>query len=362
VVIHVLALVLWAVAIAAAIGLHTFFWTRVFRLRRSGDEVHVVTTEDGWKLALHRFLPKHRRFQEPIFLCHGMGANRYNFDLVSDRSLARHLAERGFDVWAVELRGAGQSSRPGWFTPYRWGFDFDDHLRRDIPAALAHVRGQSGGGPVFWVGHSMGGMLGYAWLGLREHHGLRGLVTVSSPVLLRAAPHLRALRPLIWLLSLGRVLVFRPLARFASPFFGWGLHLLSWLVVTPRGLEGALLRRAMVNLVENTSGALMRQFLRWVRAGSFCSRDGRIDYLANLGRIEEPVLILAAERDRIAPPETVVPAYERILSEDKQLRVIGTDHGDDYDFGHGDILLGSMAPAVVYPEIAAWLKSRATHL
>lgn len=342
--------------------LHTRFWTRYFRLDRRADEIHRVETSDGWTLALHRYLPARRRYREPVFLCHGMGANRMNFDLAEDRSLARTLASRGFEVFSLELRGAGLSTRPARFGRYRADYDFDTHLRKDVPAALSHVRAACGGEPVFWVGHSMGGLLGYAHLGLRGDHGVKGLVAISAPVALQRSFTARFFLPLLQLMALSPVVRFRAWARFFSPLFGWGLATLSTVAVSRRGIEGALLRRAMVNLVDDTSGRLLRQFIGWIRTGRFASRDGAEDYLANLSRIEEPVLVLGAETDRLAPPASVESAYERLGSRDKQLRVFGLDRGDDFDFGHGDILIGSVARKVVYPEILVWLKTHATRL
>jgi alpha-beta hydrolase superfamily lysophospholipase len=351
---------LWIVAVSAAVWLHTFFWTMFYRLRRRADQIHWVTTNDNWNLALHRYLPPKKRFVEPIFLCHGMGANRFNFDLAEDRSLARELCRKGFEVWSLELRGAGQSSKPGWFSPHTWGFDFDDHLEQDIPSALKLVLSESGSDWVYWVGHSMGGMLGYAWLGMRGEHHVKGLVTIASPVLLKASSWTRFFRPLIHLVSWQKVIRAKPVERFLSPFVGWGPALFSRIFVSPKGMEGALLRRVVANMLENTSGALLRQFLTWQKEGTFVSKDGAKNYLENLRRIEEPVLIVGAERDHLATPATLSPAYEKIGSPDKQFRIFGVDRGDDYDFGHGDILLGSSARRIVYPEIVGWLASRAT--
>ena len=87
-----------------------------------------------------------------------------------------------------------------------------------------------------------------------------------------------------------------------------------------------------------------------------------MDYLASLKGIEEPVLIMASDGDRVAPPDAVIPAYQHLGSEEKQLRVLGTDRGDDYDFGHGDMLLGMHAREVVYPEIAEWLEAHSTQV
>jgi esterase/lipase len=116
----------------------------------------------------------------------------------------------------------------------------------------------------------------------------------------------------------------------------------------------------MVNLVENTTAVILRQFLRWSKAGAFESRTGEEDYLTNLKKIEEPVLIMAADADNLASPPAVTPAYQRIGSEDKQLRIFGRDRGDDCKFGHGDILLGDHSREVVFPEIIEWLESRAS--
>jgi len=356
----VLWVILWITLALALIKLHTAFWTNYFDLRRKGDQVHFATTQDGWQIALHRYVPAELKYKEPVFLCHGMGANRNNFDLTDNRSLARALRDRGFDVWSVELRGTGFSTRPKWYQPLRWTHRFEDYLEKDIPAALSHVRQTTGSDRVLWVGHSMGGLLGYAWLGLRGDHGLAGLVTVSAPLQLGNTRTVRILRPFVWLMASHRVVAFRPAARFFSPFMGWPPEIISRISIHPGGMRGPVLRRCMVNLVENTTAAVFSQFLRWSKTGKFTSRDGSEDYLANLKKITEPVLIMAADADNLASPAAVVPAYEHMGSEDKQLRIFGGDRGDDCEFGHGDILLGDHAREVVFPEIIGWLESHAT--
>ena len=357
-----LSMILWVLAIGALVRLHVALWSRYFHASQYAEQVHFCQTEDGWKLALHRYLPKKQIYKEPLFLCHGMGANRHNYDMGPGRSLARSLAGQGFDVWVVELRGAGLSTRPRWFSEFKSTFNFDDHLNLDIPAALELVRRVTGEPECIWVGHSMGGMLGYAWLGSRTDSGVRGLVTVSAPVQLNVSGNVKWSHHLIRLMIVGRTIAFRPFARFFSPFMGWSWRTLSKIVVSKEEMEGPMLRRCLVNLTENTSGALMRQFFSWIRLGTFESEDKEVNYQANLAKIEQPVLILAADNDHVAPPDAVAPAYERIKSEDKQLRIFGNDRGDDYDFGHGDILLGIHAPELVFVEIFDWLESRATRL
>jgi pimeloyl-ACP methyl ester carboxylesterase len=171
---------------------------------------------------------------------------------------------------------------------------------------------------------------------------------------------LRHFRLLAWFMAVSRVVIFRPFARFFSPLMGWPPGFLARTTTVKDGMTGPILRRSLVNLVENSTGGVIGQFISWTKSDGFKSRDGELDYLANLERARKPALIMAADKDYIAPPDTVIPAYQRLGAEDKQLRIFGTDRGDDHDFGHADLLLGRYAKKTVYPEVAEWLEARAT--
>src|SRR3954468_15467497 len=107
---------------------------------QAADERHFATADDGWRLALHRYRPVGPAHRLPVILCHGLGANHFGFDLAPEVSLARRLAALGFDVFALELRGHGDSDAASFRGARRWGFSFDDYLHRDVPAAIARVR------------------------------------------------------------------------------------------------------------------------------------------------------------------------------------------------------------------------------
>src|SRR5437762_3069804 len=94
-----------------------FLATRYFSVDRLPDEIHFATTPDGWRIALYRYRPGDRPGDhpgngagrpvaaDPVLLIPGIGANRYNFDLNDQSSLARTLQARGYDTWVVEPRG-----------------------------------------------------------------------------------------------------------------------------------------------------------------------------------------------------------------------------------------------------------------
>ena len=129
----------------------------------ASDGEHTATTSDGWRLALRRYPPAAGTppRNHPVLCLHGLGASSVVFDLEPERSLARHLAAAGFDVWTADLRGHGASDRPGRGSPRRFGWSLDDHLEKDVPAFIDTVAAASGASRLHWVGHSLGGILLY---------------------------------------------------------------------------------------------------------------------------------------------------------------------------------------------------------
>ena len=103
-----------------------------------------------------------------VLLVHGMGEHSGRYEHVGDQ-----MAASGLDVHAYDHRGNGGSGgRRGHVD--RWAQYQDDLAER-----LVNIRGQSGGRPVIFYGHSMGGLvvLGY----LLTDRPRPDLVVLSSP-------------------------------------------------------------------------------------------------------------------------------------------------------------------------------------
>jgi len=351
-------LVFWAVAL---IGLYVAvgaLWARYYHADLDVDEVHFATTSDGWKVALHRYLP-HRREEgiRPVVLCHGLGANRYNFDLGRGPSLARYLRERGHDVWVLELRGAGLSSRPRWFNGRRYTWNFDDFVERDIPAALDLVRKRTGADHLNWVGHSMGGILMYSYLQGEGREGIASAVAVSSPGIFTLTSRIRPLHRLLRALLIFPAIHLEILARGAAPLLGRSKLLLALGGNNPETMDGRAIRLVMGNLATDISKPLLRQFVDWVESGDIRTADRRRSYRDGYGEVQTPMLFLSGSIDALAPPESVRYVYDRIGSAEKELREFGRSGGDTVDYGHGDIMMGKRAEDKVFPVIEGWLKA-----
>ncbi len=238
---------------AAALALLTsllLLW-RARRLRRAtpADEVHQVSTSDGWQLTLYRYKGELGPEMPPVLVCHGVGANHANMDLDGERSLARHLRARGRDVWMVDLRGCGASDRPSLMRGRRGGYPFDTLAFLDVPAAVTAVVEHTGATEIDWVGFSMGGLLAYAYFGSPEAAGsaakLRRIVTIGSPVMVATARSATTLVRIWRLVSwMGRAPLQTPsaLLAWAGP---WLNRLLPGLVSVPGATTSRLLRLAM---------------------------------------------------------------------------------------------------------------------
>jgi pimeloyl-ACP methyl ester carboxylesterase len=338
---------------------------RRWALPETADEVHYTTTSDRWRLAVHHWRPRldapARAGAVPVVLCHGLGANRFNMD-ADDRSLARWLRDRGWDVWVPELRGVGFSDDAA-----RHDWCFDEHVEHDVPAVLELVLGRTGAAQVDWVGHSMGGMVMYAYLP-RDQARVRSLCTVGSPgrMSAHAAPGGSALKRLR---SLGRLVPLVPrwlmprvplrtLAAVLAPLSGVLLPRWQRAFHAVDNMDHVFLRRVAVSLPADISRETLQQFGEWFEEGSFRSLDRRRDYRERLGEIRIPVLALSGAADALAPPEAVEAAASRLGARAKVV-VLGKAHGHGVDYGHGDLVVGDNAPHDVFPLIGGWLDAQA---
>jgi predicted alpha/beta hydrolase len=329
------------------------------RHRRFADELHFAATVDGWRLALHRHRPPRAGSPSPlpVVLRGGYACNRYFLDYDERHSLARFLARTGFDVWVLEPRGCGVSHPgPGCARPRSW--TFDDLAGFDLPAAVGHVAAMTGR-DVTWVGHSMGGLLLYAYLGRgAEHaHRLRAGVTIASPVVFPAtsATLFRDIGLFLLSLPLSEVIYQRWVLTALWTLVGWSSALRVGM--NPENVERQVIGQALRLFIENVPRAKLRQLALWACDGAFCSADGRVDYRAALGRVTTPILAIAGSADRLATPAAVRRALDHLPVPPAAYLEFGRAHGHSTDYGHVDLILGRAAPAEVFPAVAAWLAS-----
>ncbi len=105
-----------------------------------------------------------RRPRGAIALVHGLGEHSGRYE-----GLARRFTKAGFAVWAIDLRGHGQS-------PGQQGDTRFEPAMEDIDALVARAGASGAGVPVFLYGHSLGAMLSVLWLLERPAAPVHGAV------------------------------------------------------------------------------------------------------------------------------------------------------------------------------------------
>lgn len=298
-----------------------------------------------------------------VLLIHGFAQNCHAWDLPG-RSFSQFLASQDFDVFNLELRGHGRSRDLGAPLPE----SFLDHVERDVPASLDLIQ-RAGHDRVFLIGHSLGGAISYA-VASSWPARVRGVVTLSGVFRWGGAGRwlrrmIKVVRSGAWagkvvglsgpnvrLDLLGRLYA-QHLQRTGDdrlpvPIQGW----------YPGSMEPAVLDHWLRMSLDRTSGAMLSLMTTWATSGDFCSSVGGRDYAQLWRQCGVPVLVCAADRDRLAHPvKDVKPAFDESTATDRSYRCFGRER-DSCAFGHVDLVLGKQAPSLVWPFVANWLHSR----
>jgi pimeloyl-ACP methyl ester carboxylesterase len=304
-------------------------------------------TEDGWTAAVRHFPGE----GPPVLLVHGMAANHYNWDYRSDLSFVRYLQERGWDVWVAELRGDPESVAPSPRAGRR--YTLDDHARLDLPRVLDVITAQTGHSQVYWVGHSMGGMLLYTALELYPERLVAG-VALDSPA---------SLVDRDGLLGLGRTMGFAAPRRGVLPVRGlarktaWmGRHnALFRVVANPDNLDWPLANGLAREALEPVPSAMGRQVVTWLRSGEVLQVDGEPWFdRTRTDRLPVPLLVTGGAVDRIVPPDNSRAACD--IFPTCRFVLLGTAGGFSVDYGHVDPVVGRTAEAEVFPLVEGFLR------
>lgn len=319
-----------------------------------GPKLFRTRTRDGWSIAVWNYHGDGRR-KTPVFVVHGLGSNRHDLDCPDDRySLARYLHRDGFDVWIVELRGAGASNHR--VKKALKGFTIDDYVLHDVPAALRLVEDETGEEAVHWVGHSLGGSLAYPLMATNDTR-LRSAVTIGAPTMhaLRheqfefalpvATAALKAV-PYFWGYKRG--------AQLGSYALKYGAPILAKLLFTLENCELQDLARVGRVALDDVPSGVTLQMLEWYHARKMTSHYGTVDPIAGLARSRTPLLVVAGNKDRLTPVEDVRIAFDKSGAEKKELFVVGREHGHCSDYGHIDLVFGRQAREEVFPRIRDW--------
>ena len=333
-------------------------------------ETMYAATSDGWQLAVYHYAPrKPKDDKPPVILCHGMGVNNYFWNVVPENDFPKYLSSRGYDVWTVDLRGACNSHRKrrmlGFMgfdlkrkkeNPYYW--TLDDYANFDLPTLIDFVRSETGKDRVTWMGHSMGGMVMFAYLTSMDKEAVdkvANFVALGSPVLIPQPPEkfVAGLEDMPeWALLINARYPAKSVA-FAAASLETPLDIMYFNKVN---MDSKRIARMYANVMDNFQLGVIRQMRILVSGGEFKSHDEEINYRQSLSKITCPMLFVAAKADALGTPMSLNTSFMEVSSSDKTYLVLSRANGYKINYGHCDMIMGIHAPKEVFPFIYNWLE------
>ena len=294
------------------------------------------------------------------------------FWTITDNHLPEQLAANGYDVFICDLRGSGASQKVGPIgvvnaglrqTPFlevgEGNWSVDDLIKYDVPAILAHVREETGRDRVNWVGHSLGGMLMFAYLeNSPDAWRVANFVAMGSGMVQDTYPQKkmlganRSLRKMLSVISTGRIA--RPLMFYRPPI----LAKVDGFYYTASNVDKRTVDRFYGYTLENPGKGALRQLDPYLEHGVFLSEDRRTNYSEELGQVRAPLLLVAGEGDVLSDIPSNQITFDRAGSADKTFLRVGKRDGQLHDYGHCDLVWSRYAPIEVFPPLIQWLDRR----
>jgi polyhydroxyalkanoate synthase len=351
---------------------------------------HVTNAADGWDISLRRYSledTEKKDVKAAVVLCHGFNFNNLFWDLDEKVSLARYLTVNGYDVWTPSLRGSGLSSKPllstlkdinrinpatlaqglvkapSDITKVNW--TIDDHINKDVPAILKYVKEKSGFDKVYWIGHSMGGIIIFGHLELKGQDDVAGFMAIGPMTVMPQplSPQLKRIGDQEEIATASLIFNTKAAGDLRAFTFGAVKYPIEEMLLKRENVHQKALFRLFRKCIEDTSPGVVKQFSRSIREGRMVtslSSATEYDYTANIKRITVPALIMAGSHDAFVTKGSLKECYKRLSSRDKGLVIFSKKNGYSAEYGHSDVIIGKNSKEEVYPVILRWLDKRTT--
>jgi polyhydroxyalkanoate synthase len=306
------------------------------------------------KTTLYRYRSNQRRHAVPILLVFALINRPDIFDLRPGHSFVEHLLGEGFDVYLLD-----------WGVPSAEDADtgLDYYVCDALPWGMREVLRSSGASELTLLGWCIGGTLCAMHAALEASRSpARNLVLLTTPI----DPTESLYHTWVGTDAFDVDYVTENLDVIP----GLGIDIANKLMKPVTNLWTTY-RRLAQNVYEGTADRVayqtmakwiadnppfparaFREWVTWVykenrlARGLLRLRGERVD----LGRIRQPLLIVTADADHIAPPANTVPLLDLVASTDvTHFARAG---------GHIGLMAGSKAREQIWPDLTRWLSER----
>ncbi len=318
------------------------------------QKTHYVDNQDGWLLELKQtyFPEKLDRDRRPIAIVPGYGMNSFIFGFhPTGPSMEASWAERGFEVWSLNLRAQGGTRRDGGSRRY----GFYQAAVTDLTCAFEHIvrRTETRADRVDGVGCSLGGTYLYVYQALvRERNRLGSLVSMGGPLRWEDPhPALKIAFSSPRLVGQVRLRGTRKMLQLALPALKRVPKFLH-LYMHPEIIDISRMGE-MLQSVEDPNPVLNREIAEWI--GSRDLYVNGINITDGLAAAKNPLLIVLANADGIVPEQTTLSAYHTMASPVKDVLRVGDE---TLPVAHADLFISDISHEWVFDPLADWLEAQ----
>lgn len=349
--------VLWVLIAAAVVVVAAalVYWTLLLSMYPETlrtNEIYTVITNDLWRLRVCRYR-RGRTEGEPVLLVHGFMANHHNFTEPETGCIAAYLARKGYDCWAVDLRGTRSSTPP--FEHNITEPVFDDFVYRDLPAVIMHIRKTTGYAKVHWVGHSMGGMLLYAYVQAHGDAHIASAVTLGAPIGFEGA-NIHIPDFLVRLVRLFPAFMSALQRGFVPIGFTFGIGQ-SIFPINLKNVHPDIRVEHLFNMLESAQPHVLEEMTFWTKTKTFRIREDGIDVLEGMKTMTTPLLAIFAGQDPFVSAEKAEKFINSLPYKDKATLVLSKERGAIEDYGHCDLAFSKEGEKEVFEPIVRWLEA-----
>jgi len=356
--------------------------TEIILNRGYPAETHLVTTEDGYIIEMHRI--PHGKPSPPspnkpaVFVLHGLICSSADW-IIAPNGLGYALADAGYDVWLGNVRGNTYGRQHVSLNPDKdssfWDFSFDEHGAIDAPAQIRYILQFIKQDKLSYIGHSQGTMS--FWIAMETNPDLNDKVeamfalgpvarlsNVISPIK-KIAPYSKKIKLALDLAGKKEFLAHSDILNsLGEELCGDGAPtqeicsaLLSAFVGSdPAGFNNTIFPVILSHTPAGTSIQNVDHYAQGVLTGLYAHYDyGRIGNLKHykqktppnydLSTVKAPVFLMWGQEDFLADPTDVAWLAPQLPNLVENIRI------PDDNFNHADFLYHVNATTLCYNTI-----------
>ncbi len=314
----------------------------------------LLKTPDHWNIALYKYDTPHVTKKYPVFLLHGIASNHTIWDTGHpEYSFALKLVREGYKVYSLDLRGRSGSDGPHTGRGNSWSID--DYLLCDLPAAIEYILEENHVEKLHWVGHSLGGILGFFYQIRHKASNLQSLTAFAS-ALTYTFSTLNHVRTYMDYLS---AFMYYPVDlwyKAVYPFIDMDTYFTRF--IWDAGNMAPEVKRSVIESMVQKIAVLEWNQIKTISAAEGMPRiSGGFNHYVNDRRIVTPAYLITGDRDWICAVDGVEWTRDQLKCP-VRMAIFGKDYGNKTHYGHLDIVCGIHAPEETWPAAIDWISSR----